>query len=315
MKKNILLSFAAIIILGVLIYFFSQSNNKTPPVVSNVSTFEECVTAGYPVQESYPERCTTPDGKTFTRDIGNELEKSDLIAIETPRPGQAISSPVVIKGKARGNWYFEASFPARLEDANGQTLGITPVQAKGEWMTMEFVPFTATMDFAEPSTKTGTLILQKDNPSGLAEYDDELRIPVIFTTFNQNVGEKTLIKVFFGNSSRGAECEEVVSITREIQKVATIGEASLKELLKGPTALEKSQGFSTEINAGVTINSLTISNGTARVDFSSDLNKSVAGSCRVQAIRVQIEETLKQFPTVQNVIISINGKTENILEP
>jgi len=182
-------------------------------------------------------------------------------------------------------------------------------------MTTEFVPFTAIMDFAEPSTKTGTLILQKDNPSGLAEYDDELRIPVIFTTFNQNVGEKTSIKVFFGNSSRGAECEDVVFITREIQKVATIGEASLKELLKGPTALEKSQGFSTEINAGVTINSLTISNGTARVDFSSDLNKSVAGSCRVQAIRAQIEETLKQFPTVQSVIISVNGKTENILEP
>jgi len=41
----------------------------------------------------------------------------------------------------------------------------------------------------------------------------------------------------------------------------------------------------------------------------------VAGSCRVGAIRAQIEETLKQFPTVQNVIISVNGNTENILEP
>jgi hypothetical protein len=315
MKKSISLSLIAITAIGLAIYFASQSNTKTSTGVSNISTFEECVEADYPVQESYPERCITTDGKTFTRDIGNELEKSDQIVIETPRPGQAISSPLIIKGAARGKWYFESSFPARLEDANGQTLGITPVQATGEWMTTEFVPFMATMDFAEPSTKTGTLILQKDNPSGLAEHDDELRIPVVFTDYDPNEGEKTSIKVFFGNSSRGAECEDVVFITREIPKVATIGEASLKELLKGPTALEQSQGFSTEINAGVTINSLTISNGTARVDFSSDLNKSVAGSCRVQAIRAQINETLKQFATVQNVIISINGKTENILEP
>lgn len=301
---------AVLVIIGFGIAWKLTQNS--PPVVTN---FEQCATAGYSVQESYPERCTTPDGKTFTRDIGNELEKSDLIVVETPRPGQEISSPVVIKGKARSNWYFEASFLARLIDANGQALGTLPIQSTGDWMTTEIVPFTATMDFTMPSTKTGTLILQKDNPSGLAEHDDELRIPVIFTTFDPNMREKTSIKIFFGNSVRGAECEEVMSVTREVPKAATIGRTSIKELLKGPTTFEQSQGFSTALNAGVEVNSLAISNGTARVDFGSDLSRSVAGSCRVLAIRAQIEKTLKQFQTVQNVIISINGKTENILEP
>jgi len=315
MKKNILLSLIIIVIFGVIFYFATQRKIEAPSVVSGISTFEECVAAGYPVQESYPERCTTPDGKTFTRDIGNELEKSDLIVIETPRPGQTISNPVVIKGKARGNWYFEASFPARLIDANGQSLGTMPIQANGEWMTTEFVPFTATMDFISPSTKTGTLILKKDNPSGLPENDDELRIPVTFNNFDPNAGEKTSVNVFFGNSVRGAECEKVLSVVREVPKVATIGRSSLEELLKGPTSAEQSQGFSTALNAEAKVNSLTITNSIARVDFDSNLDKSVAGSCRVLAIRAQIEETLKQFPTVQDVIISINGKTENILEP
>jgi len=315
MKKNILLSLIVIIILGVILYFATQRKIETPPVVSSISTFEECIAAGYSVQESYPERCTTPDGKTFTRNIENELEKSDLIIIETPHPGQVISNPVVVKGKARGNWYFEASFPARLIDANGKVLGTMSIQATGNWMTTEFVPFTATLDFTTPSTKTGTLILQKNNPSGLPENDNELRIPITFTAFDPNAGEKTSIKVFFGNSVQGAECEVVRAVIREVPKVATIGKTAIEELLKGPTFLEQSQGFSSALNIDVKVNSLTISDGIARVDFSSNLNKSVAGSCRVLAIRAQIEETLKQFPTVQNVIISMNGKTENILEP
>lgn len=315
MKKNILLILAVIIIFGVILYFAPERKSETPIGGGNVSTFEECAAAGYPIQESYPERCTTSDGKTFTRDIGNEIEKSDLIVIETPRPGQEISSPLIIKGKARGTWYFEASFPARLIDANGKVLITMPIQATGEWMTTEFVPFTAKMDFTAPSSKTGTLILQKDNPSGLAINDDELRIPIVFTDFNPNAGDKTSIKVFFGNSDRGAECEETLSVIREVSKIATIGKTAIEELLKGPTTAEQSDGFSTALNIGVKVNSLNISNGIARVDFGLELNTGVAGSCRVQAIRAQIEETLKQFPSVQNVIISINGKTENILEP
>jgi len=52
--------------------------------------------------ESYPRQCKTPDGKTFTEDIGNEVEKLDLIKINNPRPNQIIESPLFIKGEARG---------------------------------------------------------------------------------------------------------------------------------------------------------------------------------------------------------------------
>lgn len=119
--------------------------------------------------------------KVINKNTGNEKEKADLIVIENPRPNQEISSPLLISGKARGSWYFEASFPVKLIDANGKQIGIVPAQAQGEWMTTEFVPFKATLIFPVPSTKTGTLILQKDNPSGLSEHDDALIVPTIFS--------------------------------------------------------------------------------------------------------------------------------------
>jgi hypothetical protein len=32
-----------------------------------ITSFEECVAAGNPIMESYPEQCRTKDGKHFTR--------------------------------------------------------------------------------------------------------------------------------------------------------------------------------------------------------------------------------------------------------
>ncbi|RJR15043.1 hypothetical protein C4579_03175 [Candidatus Microgenomates bacterium] len=34
-----------------------------------IISFADCVRAGYPVMESYPEQCRTPDGRTFVRDV------------------------------------------------------------------------------------------------------------------------------------------------------------------------------------------------------------------------------------------------------
>lgn len=113
-------------------------------------------------------------------------DKSDLIVVETPQPGGIVISPLMVKGKARGNWYFEASFPVILKDANGNILAQAPAQAQGEWMTTEFVPFEVTLTFTPPKfvcfrapcTIPGTLVLKKDNPSGLPEHDDSVSIPV-----------------------------------------------------------------------------------------------------------------------------------------
>jgi hypothetical protein len=90
---------------------------------------------------------------------------------------------------------------------------------------------------------------------------------------------------------------------------------ALKELLAGPSVSEKSDGYLTSVNSGVKINSVIVKTGVARIDFDEKLNEGVAGSCRVTAIRAQIDKTVKQFGNVREVIISVNGDSENILQP
>ena len=153
-----------------------------------VTSFGECVRAGNAILESYPAMCVSKEGKTFTQDIGNELEKRGLIRLAVPRPNERVASPLVVAGEARGVWFFEGSFPVAIFDDSGNeiasgiaTAGSDPNNPRGaKWMTEEFVPFSAEVQFDAKGAKSGFVVLKKDNPSGLPEHDDALRIPVTF---------------------------------------------------------------------------------------------------------------------------------------
>lgn len=113
--------------------------------------------------------------------------KSDLITINSPVPNGIIESPLTITGEARGNWFFEASFPVMLTNWDGLIIAETYASAEGDWMTEDFVSFTSNLEFDNPYNegdpdfmKSGILILQKSNASGLPEHDDALEIPVRF---------------------------------------------------------------------------------------------------------------------------------------
>ncbi|MEK7520133.1 MAG: Gmad2 immunoglobulin-like domain-containing protein [Patescibacteria group bacterium] len=107
--------------------------------------------------------------------------KNDMIELFTPAPLSVVASPLAVAGKARGIWYFEASFPLILTDWDGRIIAESHAAAQDEWMTENFVPFTGTLTFEKPLYGTkGTLILKKDNPSGLPEHDAALEIPVLF---------------------------------------------------------------------------------------------------------------------------------------
>lgn len=105
-----------------------------------------------------------------------------MITVSTPFPNTKVTSPLQVTGSARGNWYFEASFPIRLVDTKGNTILQTHAQAQGEWMTENFVPFTATLTWSSTSTTatSGVLIFMRDNPSGLPQNDAQIEIPVTF---------------------------------------------------------------------------------------------------------------------------------------
>jgi len=144
-----------------------------------IENFDDCVSAGNAVMESYPRQCQAK-GKTFTENIGNELELSDLVSIDSPRPNQRINSPLNISGQARGYWFFEGDFPIKLVDSSGNLMAIAIAQAQGEWMTEDFVSFIAEINFEKANATSGALILRRNNPSGLSANDNELRVPVTF---------------------------------------------------------------------------------------------------------------------------------------
>jgi len=127
----------------------------------------------------------------------------------------------------------------------------------------------------------------------------------------------TMVKIFFGNIKEDPEvlnCEKVYSVERQVFKKKAMVQA-LEELLKGPTLEEQEKEYLTNINPGVNINSLIVEDDIVKVDFDEQLGFQVGGSCRVLAIRSQITETLVQFSEINDVIISINGRIEDILQP
>jgi hypothetical protein len=105
-----------------------------------------------------------------------------LLQLDQPHDGQTISSPLTISGKARGEWFFEATFPVVLTNWDGLIIAEGFATAQGDWMTQDFVPFTAELSFVSDTTVSnrGSLILQKANPSGLPEHDDAYEITVLF---------------------------------------------------------------------------------------------------------------------------------------
>lgn len=112
--------------------------------------------------------------------VASPSAKSNLIRIKTPQQNDIVRSSLVIEGEARGTWFFEADFPIYLYDGDGAELGIAIARAESNWMTADFVSFRAVMQFMPPKDKSGILVLKKNNPSGLPEHDDELKIPVRF---------------------------------------------------------------------------------------------------------------------------------------
>lgn len=133
-----------------------------------------------------------------------------------------------------------------------------------------------------------------------------------------DVAPTQIVKIYFNNIKFDPglmDCSNVYAVNRSIKPTSAVAMAALEELFKGPTINEKSLGYMTNLNSGVKIQKLTIENGLAKVDFSAELEKDGGGSCRTAAIIAQIKQTLKQFSSVQDVLISINGQTEDILQP
>lgn len=242
---------------------------------------------------------------------------SDLIQVTTLRAGDSITSPVTISGRARGQWYFEAEFPVRILDRTGKELGKTNARAGGEWMTEEFVSFTATITFMAPSTDQGVLVFEKSNPSGLAENTAEFRLPVRFG----QAGDKETVQLYYYSESKDKNaqgqvlCSEqgLVAVTREFDLTSTPIQDAIRLLLLGNImADERAQGISSEFPLeGVSLKGANLKNGVLTLELTDPKNRTSGGSCRTAILWKQIEATAKQFPEVREV----KAKPDSVFQP
>ena len=107
-------------------------------------------------------------------------ENTHSIRVYVPQQDEVIESPLMILGDAKGEWYFEGSFPFSLQDMEGKELATGFVTATGDWMTEDYVPFKGVLEFDPGEASEGKLEFMKDNPSGLPENDENFFVYVKF---------------------------------------------------------------------------------------------------------------------------------------
>lgn len=152
--------------------------------LEDIESFEGCVEAGFAVMESYPRQCRTPDGRLFAEEIEVQAEydnaSPDMIRVENPHPGGVVGKEFRVTGEARGPWFFEANFSIEVVSPSGSIIAGSFATAQGEWMTEEFVPFMSEIiDLPSAYTGPATLILYKQNASGLPENEASVSIPIV----------------------------------------------------------------------------------------------------------------------------------------
>lgn len=239
----------------------------------------------------------------------NIFQNTSDVIIFNPKENQKIRSPLLIQGKARGTWFFEAEFNAELYDDENNLLGKAILRAKSDWMTENFVPFEGELNFKQPKTKIGKLLFISANPSGIAEYQKIYVVPVKFEEIKY---QKVLLYYYNPEKDKdekgNIKCSEdgLVSIEREIPLSQTLIQDTIKLLLRGKENLnqeEISQGIETEFPLqGFELKSANLKpNSTLILEFDDPYNQTIGGSCRTKILWLQIEKTAKQFSQVERV--------------
>ena|SRR3989338_1823535 len=226
------------------------------------------------------------DLKNYTSNTGVFISSDNKITIEQPKAGDTLDGILALKGRS------EELFTLNLKDGNN-TILLT--------LNLEAGDFEKEYVYASPQLEKGKL--------EIADFS----IPV---NFNLISGQE--VKVFFSNISKDPELKNC-GLTYPVIRHTSDKNPSLSaiiSLLVGPNKEEKMQGYFTNLPLRIIkINNFEIKKGIAYIDFSQELEIGVAGSCRVEAIRSQITETLTQFENVESVVISIENETEAILQP
>jgi len=127
--------------------------------------------------------------------------------------------------------------------------------------------------------------------------------------------QTTSFKLYFPNSklSNGDCGVKVFPVARKIPKTVAVARVALEELFAGPTEEEKAKGFYSDFSPETKsfFLSVNIKQGAAYVNLNDPTLTPVTGnfttSCGGSNFFGQVENTLKQFPSIKKVFFAIKG--------
>jgi germination protein M len=106
--------------------------------------------------------------------------------------------------------------------------------------------------------------------------------------------------------------EQLYVVSRARAATPRIGSAALADLLVGPTPAEHDAGIGTQIPEGTELLGLSINDGIATVDLTSEY-ESGGGTASMTMRLAQVVCTLDQFPTVKGVLFQLDGQAVDVL--
>lgn len=299
MRKDLLTVIAVLILLVVGGLMWASSNNvgdddTTPPPTDGTPGGDDTASAADTNADGIDDR--TAQEEPVVSETRN-------ITVTSPDPNQLVGSHfLAIVGEAR---VFENAYNWRVKDEDGTVIaegfGTATAPDIGQ-----FGPLVTYAAYSATPGEVGTVEVYSLSARDGSEQD-MVRIPVTF-------GKDARAEVFYGNRElvgEGDSCVQMFARGRDVLE-SDVPAIRLREtllaLLAGPTGAETADDYFSSIPPGTRLNSLHVNEYGAQItlDFSSEIN--AGGSCRVLAIRTQIEETVKAVMGDEfSVVISVDG--------
>ncbi len=162
----------------------------------------------------------------------------------------------------------------------------------------------------------GAIMLVPAALSGLtsAQQGEDLprraTLPMVAADSATGAASEFSVYFFLQGTASVAPGPFLVPVHRDVPQTVAVARAALEHLLAGPTAGEASSvpAISSAVPAGTELLGIEIANGVATVDLSEEF-ESGGGSASVRGRLAQLVFTLTQFPTVDSVVLQIEGET------
>ena len=215
---------------------------------------------------------------------------SGNIVVYQPRAQQQLSNPFVLIGEAR---VFENVFNYRLLDETQQVLAESFALAAAPNVG-QFGPFDFPITYSASASANGLLEVFAQSAKDGSEID-KVSVPIQFAA---PTATSSLV-VFFLNTKiepNVLDCSKVFAATRVVPKTEALARSALEQLFLGPSLVEQQAGYISSLNDGVLIQTLTIKDGLAAVDFNEKFNQNVGGSCPLAQFARNLKKHCVNFP-------------------